>query len=140
MQLRSRAATRAVSRSGFTLMEILVVVAIIVVLAAVGGYYVLPRLEESKEKLASAKLKILDDACGTYHVNNGDWPPSLEALAMQQPTGGAPIIDAEALRDPWGNPFGYDPTGAHNNGMKPDVWVNRPNGQIGNWAGGHHIQ
>src|SRR5262249_53148780 len=123
-------------RGGFTLLEILVVVAIIVVLAGIGGYYLLPRVDESKEKAAKAQLQILTTAASTYKLNNGDYPPSLEALAEQQPNGGAPILEPDALRDPFGNAYGYDPSGARNRGLKPDIWVNRPTGQIGNWPGG----
>ena len=45
--------TRVATRAAFTLMEVLIVVAIIVVLAGVGTFYVLPLLSESKEKVAA---------------------------------------------------------------------------------------
>jgi general secretion pathway protein G len=127
--------TRAAVRTGFTLMEMLVVVAIIVVLAGIGGYYLLPRVDESKEKAARAQLKgTLTTAVETYKLNNGDYPPNLEALTQQQPNGGKPILEPDALRDPWGQAYGYDPAGPHNGGMRADIWCNRPNGQIGNWS------
>jgi general secretion pathway protein G len=125
------------ARAAFTLMEMLVVVAIIVVLAGIGGYYLLPRVDEAKEKAAAAQLKILTQACETYKLNNGDFPPTLEALAAQQPNGGAPLMEADHMVDAWQQPYGYDHGGAHNGGLKPDIWVNRPNRQIGNWPGGH---
>jgi general secretion pathway protein G len=130
-------ATRAAARSAFTLLEILVVVAIIVVLAGVGGMYLLPRVDEAKEKTAISQIKMLTEAANAYKLNNGDFPASLDALAQQQPGGGAPLVQADALRDPFGQPYGYDPSGSHNSGMQPDVWCNRPGKQIGNWSGGH---
>ena len=51
MQVRRRT-TRWVARGGFTLMEILVVVAIIVVLAGVGVAYLLPQVDKAKEGVA----------------------------------------------------------------------------------------
>jgi general secretion pathway protein G len=124
------------TRAAFTLMEMLVVVAIIVVLAGIGGYYLLPRVDEAKESTAKAQLKTLTKACETYKLNEDDWPPSLESLSQQSPKGHLPLLEPDALRDPWGQPYGYDPSGTHNSGMRPDIWVNRPNHQIGNWPGG----
>src|SRR5947209_20457799 len=118
---------RRLVRGGFTLMEMLVVVAIIVVLAGAGTMIMLPRLEEAKERTALGTVKgTLTTACETYKLNNGDYPPSLEALAQMQPNGGAPMVDIDAIKDPWGQPYGYDPTGAHSNGLKPDIWFHRP--------------
>jgi general secretion pathway protein G len=128
-------ATRAAARSAFTLLEILVVVAIIVVLAGVGGTYLLQRADEAKEGAAKAQVKILTEAANTYKLNNGDFPPSLDAMAGQQPNGGSPLVQADQLRDPFNQPFGYDPGGSHNGGMQPDIWCTRPNRQIGNWPG-----
>jgi hypothetical protein len=45
-------------------------------------------------------------------------------------------MEADKLVDPWRQPYGYDQAGAHNGGLKPDIWVNRPNRRIGNWPGG----
>lgn len=135
--MRIRHTTRAAARAAFTLLEILVVVAIIVVLAGIGGYYLMPRVDEAKEKTARVQVKgALTSAADTYKLNNGDWPPSLEALAQPQPNGGAPILDPDALRDPFGQPYGYDPSGNRNGGIRPDIWCNRPSGQIGNWPSG----
>ncbi len=128
---------RRSTRPAFTLLEILVVVAIIVVLAGVGGMYLLPRVDEAKEKTAVSQVQMLTQSVNMYKINNGDFPPSLEALAQQQPNGGSPIVQADALRDPFNQPYGYDPGGSRNGGMQPDIWCNRPGRQIGNWPGGH---
>ena len=125
---------RTLSRAAFTLMEMLVVVAIIVILAGVGVVLVLPRLQESKEKVAYTRIKGLETAVGGYEVDNGR-PATLEELLTGGPTGtGKRWIDPEALRDPWGNPFQYDPTGQKNGGVRPDIWCQTPEGKIiGNW-------
>jgi hypothetical protein len=63
-------------------------------------------------------------------------PESLKALAEKQPDGGPAYLEVQALTDPWGNPFQYDPTGPQNKGEKPDVWSQGPPGAktpIGNW-------
>ena len=53
MTLHTRIARHS-ARRAFTLMEMLIVVAIIVALAGVGAFYVLPQLNKSKENLAKA--------------------------------------------------------------------------------------
>jgi general secretion pathway protein G len=130
-----RTTKHAAVRSAFTLLEILVVVAIIVVLAGVGGYYLLPQVDAAKVGTAKGQLRMLTEACDTYSLNNGSFPPQLGALAAPQPNGGMPIVQPDALKDPWGQAYGYDPSGSRNGGMHADIWVNRPNGQIGNWPG-----
>jgi general secretion pathway protein G len=132
----TRTASRVLARRAFTLMEILIVVAIIVVLAGIGGMYLFPRLDEAKEKIAKTQVKqTLTQACETFKLNNGDFPPNLEALTQAQPNGGVPILEADKIMDPWGQPYGYDASGSHNNGLKPDIWSNHGGKQIGNWPG-----
>jgi hypothetical protein len=78
---------------------------------------------------------MLTEACDQYNMNNGSFPPSLQALAQQQPNGGLPLVQVDALKDPWGQPYSYDPSGQRNGGMHADIWVQRPAGQVGNWPG-----
>lgn len=129
-----RTVARAASRRAFTLLEILVVVAIIVILAGVGVYALMPQLDQAKERIAKAQIEGLSGAAQIYKINNDDFPASLDLLAMQQPNGGPPLITADKLLDPWGQPYNYNPLGTNNGGMKPDIWIQRPDGrQIGNW-------
>ncbi len=126
---------RAVAaRAGFTLMEMLVVVAILVVLAGVGGYYYMKHLDEARVDAARLQCKVLTDACMAYKVKNGEFPPSLASLTQPGADGGTPYLEADALKTPWGGQYEYDQGGAHHGGLKPDVWATGPNGQqIGNW-------
>src|SRR5437588_1869890 len=88
-------------RSAFTLMELLVVVAIIVALAGIGGYFFLGQLESSKMNIAKVQAKELEKACETFAVNNGDYPQSLEALFQPGPKTGFPTMkDRSAGIDP----------------------------------------
>jgi general secretion pathway protein G len=130
-----RTVARAASRRAFTLLEVLVVVAIIVVLAGVGVVALMPQLDNAKERVAKAKIEQLTNAVQIYKLNNDDYPPSLEALAAQQPSGAAPLVGADQVVDPWGQPYGYNPAGPNNGGLKPDIWATRPDRQIGNWPG-----
>lgn len=132
--VRARAALRQ-SRRAFTLLEVLVVVAIIVMLAGVGGYYLLQRYEESKLSRAKIDAEALSSQVETYKLNNGDYPASIEALVQPQPNGGSPLVPPDKIRDPWGKPYQIDPSGQHNGGNKADVFTTSPKGQIiGNFA------
>ena len=132
---RTVACTKAVRRTAFTLLEVLVVVAIIVMLAGVGGYYVVQQFEGSKVNRAKIDATTLSNLVETYYVNNGNYPASLQDLAVQQPNGDPALCGADKLLDPWNQQFQIDTTGTNNNGLKPDIFTVHPKTQkrIGNW-------
>jgi len=123
------------ARHAFTLMEMLVVVAIIVMLAGLGGYYYIKQLDTAKQSTARTQVKTtLTQAVETYYIqHNSTYPPSLDALLMPDDFGGPYLKTADALRDPWGHPYQYDPNGTNNAGRQPDIWAQSPAGPIGNW-------
>jgi hypothetical protein len=92
-----------------------------------------PKTDAASQKADLATAKTLAQACETYKLGNGDWPASLEALANNQPKGGRPIIQAALLKPKSAEMFKYDPAGPNNKGLRPDIWVEGPNGKIGNW-------
>lgn len=127
-------------RPGFTLMEMLVVVAIIVALAGLGGYYFLGSQRDALKAAAKVQLQTLTQACESYATrHNGAFPPSLDVLIVPDEYGSVDLKRADALLDPWSTPtqprpFQYDPRGTNNGGRAPDIWCIAPDGtQIGNW-------
>jgi general secretion pathway protein G len=126
--------SRVLARSGFTLMEILIVVAIIVVLAGVGTFYLMPMLSESKEQVAYTQAKTISEACQMFEVKHKQRPGSARDL-VQAVNGKAPILELDAILDPWGKEFVVDPSGPKNGGLRPDVYTTSPEGKvIGNWS------
>ena len=122
-------------RGAFTLMEMLIVVAIIVALAGMGGYYFIGQLNKSKESTArSQALATITPACNAYQVDHGEWPPSLQALLQKSDKGGPYLINVDAITDPAGNLFQYNQQGTHNNGLQPDVYTTINGKMIGNWS------
>src|ERR1700730_5107515 len=72
-------------RMAFTLMEMLVVVAIIVVLAGVGGAYLIGQLNEAKVNTAKIKAQNISNAVDQFYVDNGQYPTQLTDLLVQNP-------------------------------------------------------
>src|SRR6478609_2417754 len=85
------------TRDAFTLLEVLVVVAILVVLASVAGIYVFRYLEDAKADATVLKMQQLERACKNYAAkNDGNWPPDLTSL-IAPPDGTDPFIEGGAL-------------------------------------------
>jgi general secretion pathway protein G len=117
MQLRTPDHNRLRRRPGFTLMEVLVVVAILVVLAGVGigvFYY----LDSSKDRIAAIQIRNIESAVEGYRALNGNYPDSLAILTEPQDDKPAPLSDQQ-LMDPWNHPYVYEPQTRHPKTQKP---------------------
>jgi len=103
------------AKQGFTLIEILVVVAIIGLLGAVAVPAYMKNLEESRVTTAQALIKNIEDACQMYKMKHSGYPKDLSALT--EPQGDEePYLDGEAV-DPWGRDINYE-----NKGKKIHIW------------------
>src|SRR2546430_188386 len=93
---------RQVRRSAFTLLEILVVVAIIVMLAGVGGYYIMQQYDQSKVNTAKIEAKGLAQQVEIFKTKHDRLPnmPSLQELS-QNIDGVPPLVPADKLKDPF---------------------------------------
>ena len=103
---------------GFTLIEIMLVVIILGVLAAM----VVPRLtgrsDEARQSVAKTDIESnLALAIDLYEVDNGGYPDSLDDL-LRAPSGGGTSWKGPYLKkipnDPWGRPYVYKHPGTHN--------------------------
>lgn len=136
MKLRHTNQNR-LTRRGFTLMEMLVVVAIIVALAGMGILYLMPQAEEGNKTKIKSDVRDITNAAKIYWINHqGSWPQSLEVLLQRDELGGPYIQKAESLMDPWHRPYNFVASGPNNQGTQPDVWCDSPDGKytIGNWT------
>jgi len=122
-------------RAAFTLMEMLVVVAIIVALAGIGGFFLMDQLRGGQKDAAKLKANSLTQACKAYYIKHSNWPDSLQQLTQKDPEYNIQYLENEdALKDPWGGLFTYDKAGGNNKGNQPDISCKAPDGEvIGNW-------
>lgn len=107
-------------RTGFTLVEVMVVVVIIGILAVLIVPRVVGRSEEARAVAAKHDIATLMQSLKLYRLDNGRYPTGeqgLEALVAKPqkppvPTNWKPYLD-KLPRDPWGNPYQYLNPGVH---------------------------
>lgn len=99
--------------SGFTLLELLVVVAIIGLLAAYVGPRYVAQLGKSEMTAARTQIEAIARALESYRLDVGHYPTNdlgLKALRNRPanlPRWNGPYLQKEVPLDPWGNPYIY---------------------------------
>jgi general secretion pathway protein G len=111
---------------GFTLVELLVVLAILGLLAGLVGPQVMKFLGSSKTKTAALQIENLSSTLDLYRLETGRYPTSeegLEALVSQPsdvPSWNGPYLkNAQVPKDPWGFDYQYRYPGEHGGA---DIW------------------
>jgi general secretion pathway protein G len=114
-QVRSRARWA----SGFTLLELLVVMVIIGLLAGFVAPRYFAQVGRSQVKVARAQIDALDKALDQFRLDLGRYPTSEEGLQVlvAQPNGetswAGPYLKKGVPADPWGRPYVYQQPGSH---------------------------
>jgi general secretion pathway protein G len=106
---------RKAREGGFTLMEMLVVLVLIGLIAAVAIPQVSRLMGSAKGKAARIQMETLSQSLTFYQLDNGEFPTGEQGLgALWQrpgdlPTWNGPYVRQEQqLSDPWGRPFRYE--------------------------------
>ena len=100
-------------RSGFTLLELLVVIVIIGLLAAFVAPKYFNQIGKSKSQIAKAQIESFDKALDQYRLDTGHFPTSeqgLVALFVQPPNEAnwhGAYLKKSLPTDPWGNAYIY---------------------------------
>ncbi len=125
MKHKSRRGWKRPLNSGFTLIEILVVVVILSILAGLIVPRIMGRPEEAKQVMARMQIGSLESALKLFKLDNGFYPDTeqgLEALVNKPGTGRVPqrwreggyLDKGRVPKDPWGGEFIYISPGIHN--------------------------
>jgi general secretion pathway protein G len=106
-------------KNGFTLVELLIVMVIIGLLAALVAPKMFGKVGKSKQKAAKAQITLLETALDTYRLDVGRYPTTdmgLQALRVK-PEGiekwEGPYLPKEVPLDPWGHPYEYRSPSEH---------------------------
>jgi general secretion pathway protein G len=103
---KKQAEHRRARTAGFTLVELMVVVAIIAILATTAGVYLFGALDDADQAKAKAEIQAMKSAVTAYMLkNNRKLPNTLDEIA--------PFMDPPRVpKDPWGNDYVYTKEGA----------------------------
>ena len=131
---------RKAGRAGFTLVEMLIVLSILVLLLAM----VVPRFmgaqKRAKVDNTKAQIGMFLAALEHYALDCNDYPSTEQGLdaLLSQPadlsekvTWNGPYVKGNLSDDPFGNPYQYEYPPTHGNGDTPDIWSFGPDGEEG---------
>lgn len=107
---KQRPPSRRRAARGFSLIEILIVIALIGLILAVVVNRVFGNKERAEYKVAQTQLQSLAQKVDNYYLDVGSYPETLDALvsAPQDASGWlGPYAKADELKDPWKHPIQY---------------------------------
>jgi len=125
---------------GFTLIELMVVIAILALLGGVVAPQVMNKLRDAKPQKVTIDIERIGLALDMYAVDNGDYPTSEQGLdaLLRKPTSqpeplnwNRPYVKLSTkFVDPWNNEYIYESPSTHE-GYDYDLFSYGPDGQEG---------
>ena len=112
-------------RSGFTLLELIVVIIVLGLLAGLVAPQIIGRLSDAKSTTARTQIELLSVALDGYRLDNGNYPTTEQGLAAlrDKPTRPpvpsnwrGPYLRKAVPLDPWGRAYLYKAPGEKNAG------------------------
>ena len=114
------------AQRGFSLLELMLVLAIIGVLTAVAAVSLSGQGTKAKIKVTQTSMAQIRNALRGYQLDNNVYPPSLQALTVGKT---AYLSNDFRLADGWGQDFLYAAPGS--NGREFDLFSKGPDGVFG---------
>ena len=143
---RSPVMTKRDGEAGYTLVELLVVVAILGLLTLIATPFVLRYLDSAKVSTARTEIANISAGLDLFKIDVGRYPTTEEGLdALMKPPAGVdnwngPYIKKTAgLKDPWGRPYLYRSPGQHGEfdvysyGATGEASASGEKPQVANW-------
>lgn len=100
--------------AGYSLMEVLIAVAIIAVLATLIAPRLFGQLDQSRETAARTQIRMIETSLDTFRLDMGRYPTREEGLSvLVTPSAdmvgnwNGPYVDGGMPNDPWGVPYRY---------------------------------
>ncbi|MGH7713085.1 MAG: type II secretion system major pseudopilin GspG, partial [Gemmatimonadaceae bacterium] len=110
-------------RSGFTLLELVVVIIVLGLLAAIVAPQILGRVSDARTTAAQTQVELFGTALDNYRLDNGAYPTTEQGLnaLREKPTRPpiptnwrGPYLRKDVPLDPWGKPYIYRSPGERN--------------------------
>ncbi len=145
--LKNLSARLRSSEAGFSLIELLVVMIILGLLAALVGPKIFSRVPKAKQNAAKTQVEMFGQALELFRLDVGRYPSTSEGLqALRVNPGGTenwdgPYIAKEIPKDPWGHEYAYLSPGNHGDydimsyGLDGAEGGDKENQDIVNWKG-----
>ncbi len=137
--------SRSRRNRGFTLIEVLMVLVILVIIAGLAVSTYTTQLQKAKVNAAKAQIGLFKTPLSMFNMDIGMYPSTNQGLqALRIPPAdlpnpqswNGPYLDNDIPLDPWIRPYQYRSPGQYN--ADYDVWSLGPGGSdqtaIGNWS------
>ena len=107
---------RAAPPRGFSLIELLVVIGILAVIAAIVAPNLLGKADDANVNAAKIQIDNISNTIGLYRMETGKYPEALSELVTKpadSPRWKGPYLKESLLKDPWHNEIQYAYPGEH---------------------------
>jgi general secretion pathway protein G len=131
--------TRANRRRGFTLMEVLIVLAILVMLVGMVAPKILSSQKKADVNAAKTQIGLFQSTLEHYAMDMKTYPTTEQGLAalISKPSDldesapwAGPYLNGDSIpKDPWNREYKYEYPPTHGSGDRPDIWSSGPDGE-----------